>query len=56
MVPSLENEAAEEVEYAGPGAPHGAWPLEAAYFGTRGCHGPTYSVPESNRRTSQAKP
>ena len=25
---------------AGPGAPHGAWPLEAASFGTRGCHGP----------------
>ena len=25
---------------AGPGAPHGAWPLEAALFGTRGCRGP----------------
>ena len=27
---------------AGPGAPHGAWPLVAANFGTRGCHGPTH--------------
>jgi hypothetical protein len=25
---------------AGPGAPHGAWPLGAAEFGTRGCRGP----------------
>jgi hypothetical protein len=25
---------------AGPGAPHGAWPLVAADFGTRGCRGP----------------
>ena len=32
------------MEYAGPGAPHGAWPLVAADFGTRGCHGPAYST------------
>jgi hypothetical protein len=25
---------------AGPGAPHGAWPLAAAICGTRGCRGP----------------
>jgi len=25
---------------AGPGAPHGAGPLEAASIGTRGCRGP----------------
>ena len=27
---------------AGPGAPHGAWPLVAASVGTRGCHGPAH--------------
>jgi hypothetical protein len=27
---------------AGPGAPHGAWPLVAANFGTRGCRGPAH--------------
>jgi hypothetical protein len=30
-------------ECAGPGAPHGAWPLEAADVGTRGCRGPAHS-------------
>ena len=31
----------EKCECAGPGAPHGAWPLVAACFGTRGCRSPT---------------
>ena len=31
------------MEHAGPGAPHGAWPLVAADFGTRGCRGPACS-------------
>ena len=31
------------MEHAGPGAPHGAWPLGAADFGTRGCRGPACS-------------
>ena len=43
MAGSLGRRPGEKVEYAGPGAPHGAWPLVAAYFGTRGCRGPTYS-------------
>src|SRR3546814_16615442 len=30
------------MRHAGPGAPHGAWPLVAANFGTRGCRGPAY--------------
>jgi len=32
-----------KMEHAGPGAPHGAWPLVAADFGTRGCRGPACS-------------
>ena len=31
---------ASQLVHAGPGAPHGAWPLVAADFGTRGCRGP----------------
>ena len=31
---------------AGPGAPHGAWPLVAASCGTRGCHSPTRTRPQ----------
>ena len=30
---------------AGPGAPHGAWPLVAADVGTRGCRGPAHKRP-----------
>ena len=32
------------VTCAGPGAPHGAWPLVAAECGTRGCRGPAHST------------
>jgi hypothetical protein len=33
----------EKTECAGPGAPHGAWPLVAADCGTRGCRGPAHT-------------
>jgi hypothetical protein len=35
--------ARDNEECAGPGAPHGAWPLAAADVGTRGCRGPAHS-------------
>ena len=35
--------------HAGPGAPHGAWPLVAAYCGTRGCRGPACRVSLTGR-------
>src|SRR5262249_10343280 len=35
----------ESRQCAGPGAPHGAWPLVAAEVGTRGCRGPTHWRP-----------
>src|SRR3546814_12440154 len=35
------------MRHAGPGAPHGAWPLVAANFGTRGCRGPAYPARKS---------
>ena len=38
---------------AGPGAPHGAWPLVAADFGTRGCRGPT-STSDTNAPSALA--
>src|SRR5262249_47022332 len=35
----------ESRQCAGPGAPHGAWPLVAAEVGTRGCRGPAHWRP-----------
>ena len=45
----------EKLLCAGPGAPHGAWPLAAADVGTRGCRGPAHPTSLEGRHRPELR-